>query len=89
MDVCHVLLEEPWLYGKRATQDGYLNAYSFSKDGKKISLTPLSWHQIAKHKSFKPSEPIEKLLTLVEPDLKASQHEFRPFKCWILQISVD
>jgi len=39
--------------------DGYLNAYSFSKDGQKITLAPLSHSQI--HKS-KPQKNPNKLI---------------------------
>jgi len=85
MDVCHVLLGRPWLYDRRVIHDGYLNTYSFVKDGKKITLTPLASHQMATTKPSKPTESNEKLFTLVEADLKASQHEFMPFKDWILQ----
>ena len=84
MDVCHVLLRRPWLYDRRVMHDGFLNTYSFVKDGKKITLTPLALHQMPKAKPSKTTEPPEKLLTLVEADLKASQHEFKHFKGWIL-----
>ena len=62
----------PWLYDRRVTYDGYLNTYSFVKDDKKIILSPLTPHQMPKYKPSKPTKPIEKLLTLVESDLKAS-----------------
>jgi len=60
--------------------DSYQNTYSVVKDGKKITLTPLAPHQMPKTKPSKLTETSEKLLALVEADLKASQHEFRPFK---------
>jgi len=65
MDACHVLLGRPWRYGRRVTHDGYFNTYSFVKDGKKITLTPLAPHQMPKTKPSKPIEPTKKLLTLV------------------------
>jgi len=79
-----VLLERPRLRDRRATHDGYLNTYSFVKDGKKITLTPLALYQMPKIKPSKPTESTEKRLTLVEADLNASQHEFKPFKGCIL-----
>jgi len=69
--------------------DGFRNTYSFVKDGKKITLTPLAPHQMPKTKPSKPIEPTEKLLTLVKVDLKASQHQFRPFEGWIHQASLS
>ena len=42
MDACHILLGRPWLFDRTVTHDGYLNTYSFTKDGKKITLAPLS-----------------------------------------------
>jgi len=69
--------------------DGYYNTYSFVKDGKKATLTPSSPHHMPKHKPSKPTETLEKLLTLMKSDLKASQHEFRPSKEWILQANSE
>jgi len=42
MDACHMLLERPWLYDSRVINNGYLNTYAFTMDGKKITLVPLS-----------------------------------------------
>jgi len=63
--------------------DGCLNTYSFSKDGKKITLAPLSPSQLHK---IKPSKlpHLDLLLTCSEPLLKASHHKFKAFKEWIL-----
>jgi len=41
MDACHMLLGRPWLYDRKVMHNGYLNTYSFTKDGKKITLAPL------------------------------------------------
>jgi len=41
MDACHVLLGCPWLFHRSVMHDGHLNTYTFSKDHKKITLTPL------------------------------------------------
>jgi len=40
MDACRMLLEGPWLFDHMVMHDGYLNKYSFSKDGKNITLAP-------------------------------------------------
>ena len=40
MDTCHLLLGRPWLFDRKVIHDGYLNTYTFSKDGKKITLAP-------------------------------------------------
>jgi len=34
MDACHMVLGRPWLYDRKVIHDGYLNTYSFTKDGK-------------------------------------------------------
>jgi len=87
VDVCHVLFIRPWLFDRNVIHDSYQNTCSFIKDRKKITLTPLAPHQIPKTKPLKPTKTTEKLLTIVEADLKASHYELRPFKGWILQIN--
>ena len=42
MDACHILLGRPWLFDRKVKHDGFLNTYSFSKDGKTITLAPLN-----------------------------------------------
>jgi len=49
-DACHMLLGRPWLFDHRLIHGGYLNTYSFSKDGKKITLAPLSPFQVHENK---------------------------------------
>jgi hypothetical protein len=41
MDACHILLCRPWQFDTRKFHDGFLNTYSFEKDGTKITLAPL------------------------------------------------
>ena len=53
MDACHVLLGRPWLFDRRVLHDGFLNTYTFTKDGKKITLAPLSPSQLTKSKPQK------------------------------------
>jgi len=40
MDACHIQLGRPWLSDRKVKHDGCLNTYSFSKDGKRITLAP-------------------------------------------------
>ncbi|XP_048234376.1 uncharacterized protein LOC125370955 [Ricinus communis] len=42
MHVGHILLGRPWEFDTRVFHDGFLNRYSFVKDGRKVTLTPLS-----------------------------------------------
>ena len=64
----------------------YLNTYSFTKDGKKITLAPLppsKLHEIEPQNKPKHSDL---LLSVSEPLLKASQHDSKAFKEWILSM---
>ena len=45
MDACHILLGRPWQYDRKAKHDGFLNTYSFKKDGVHIVLAPLDTRQ--------------------------------------------
>ena len=47
MDACHILLGRPWQYDQRTKHDGYLNTYSFKKDGVNIMLAPLDTRENA------------------------------------------
>ena len=63
MDACHLLFGRPWLFDRKVTNNGYLNTYSFVKDGKKITLAPLSPSQLHKKPSTKnPTDQIYSLL---------------------------
>ena len=42
MHAGHILLGRPWQFDRKAVHDGFLNRYSFVKDGRKVTLTPLS-----------------------------------------------
>jgi len=48
MDAYHILLGRLWLFDWEVIHNGYLSAYSFSKEGKKITLTLI-----------KPSQPLK------------------------------
>ena len=41
MDTCHIHLQRPWKFDRRAICDGYANAYNFMKDEIKIKLAHL------------------------------------------------
>jgi len=53
MDACHMLLGRPWLFDQKVTHNGYLNTYSFTKDGKKVTLSSLTPSQLQKAKPQK------------------------------------
>ena len=42
MHAGHILLGRPWQFDGKAIHDGFLNRYSFVKDGRKVTLAPLS-----------------------------------------------
>ena len=42
MHAGHILLGRPWQFNRKAVYDGFLNRYSFVKDGRKVTLTPPS-----------------------------------------------
>ncbi|KAF8048350.1 hypothetical protein N665_2555s0001 [Sinapis alba] len=46
MDYVHILLGRPWQYDKRAIHDGFTNKHAFQHKGKKITLVPLTPHEI-------------------------------------------
>ena len=78
MDACHVLLGRPWLFDRRVIHDGRMNTYTFHKDQKKITLTPLK----SAH-SLKPKNDPYKDVFLTTL-LKSQLHEYEAFKEWIL-----
>ncbi|XP_042446416.1 uncharacterized protein LOC122031363 [Zingiber officinale] len=45
MQASHLILGRPWQFDRRTTHDGYKNRYNFSKDGRNITLAPLTPHQ--------------------------------------------
>ncbi|XP_023768585.1 uncharacterized protein LOC111917165 [Lactuca sativa] len=44
MDACHILLGRPWQFDRRTKHDGYLNTYTFKKEGVNVQLVPLDVH---------------------------------------------
>ncbi|KAK1648873.1 hypothetical protein QYE76_066678 [Lolium multiflorum] len=46
MTVCHMLLDRPWQFDKKAIHDGYSNAYTFTVKDKKFELRPMTPSQI-------------------------------------------
>jgi len=66
--------------------NGFLNIYSFTKDGKKITLALLPPSKLHEIKPQNKSKQADLLLSMSEPILKASQHEFKAFKVWILSM---
>jgi len=41
MDACHILLGRPWQFDRCTKHDGYLNTYTFKKEGVNVQLVPL------------------------------------------------
>jgi hypothetical protein len=46
MTACHLLLGRPWQFDKGAIHDGISNEYHFQMEGKKVTLHPMSPHEI-------------------------------------------
>ncbi|XP_012831508.1 PREDICTED: uncharacterized protein LOC105952492 [Erythranthe guttata] len=46
MQASHILLGRPWQFDRRTVHDGYKNRYSFTKDGRRITLAPLPPRQV-------------------------------------------
>jgi len=65
MDACHMLLGRPWLFDRKVINNGYLHTYSFTKDGKKNTLThyPLP-SSIKNHPQKSPTDQICSLLSV-------------------------
>jgi len=78
MDESHVLLGRPWLFDRRVIHDGRMNAYTFHKDQKKITLTALKSAHSLKPKN---NPHMDVFLTTL---LKSQLHEYEAFKDWIL-----
>ena len=72
------------MFDRRVSHNGFLNTYYFTKDGKKITLVPLSHSQLTKAKPQKNQDQTQLLLILGEPYLKTSQHEFKDLREWLL-----
>jgi len=80
MDACHILLGRPWLYDCKVMHNGYLNTYSFTKDGKKITLAPLTPSKLHEIQPQTKPKQADCFVSVSEPILKAFQHEFKAFK---------
>ena len=46
MQASHILLGRPWQYDRKAIHDGVKNRYTIVKDGKTITLVPLTPQQV-------------------------------------------
>ena len=46
MQTSHILLRRPWQYDRKAVHDGVRNRYTIVKDGKTITLVPLTPKQV-------------------------------------------
>jgi len=89
MDACHDLLGRPWMYDRKAMHNGFLNKYAFTKGGNKITVVPLSPSKLYKSKPQKKPEHSSCLLTFSEPPIKASNHDFRAFREWMMNVQEE
>jgi len=48
MDVCHLLLGQPWQFDRKVVHDGENNTYKFEKDGIKRTLVPFKEESTAR-----------------------------------------
>ena len=48
MHAGHILLGRPWQYDRKVIHDGFKNRYNFVKDGKSVTLVPLTPKQVYK-----------------------------------------
>ena len=67
MQASHILLGRPWQFDRHTIHDGYTNRYTFTKDGRKVTLAPLLPHQV-----FEEQRQIKKS---IEATLKKSENE--------------
>jgi len=84
MDACHILLGRLGLFDRKVKHGGCQNIYTLLKDSWKITLAPLAPHQIMKPKHKEDPKGGEMLLSLLEPTLLSSHHEFKSLKEMIL-----
>ena len=69
MHAGHILLGRLWQYDRKVMHDGFRNRYNFVKDGKSVTLVPLSPKQVYKDKM--------KLLSEVEKKRKSEAETSR------------
>jgi len=73
MDACHIMFGKLWLFDRKVIHDGYLNTYSISKKGKKVTLVPIP----PSHLLMPPNAPPTNLLLKPYPQIE-SYHTFHP-----------
>jgi len=56
MDVCHILLDKPWLFDNHVIHDGHANTYALKFKGRSLTLAPLPPPKPLKIKQRKGSE---------------------------------
>ncbi|XP_074314382.1 uncharacterized protein LOC141649593 [Silene latifolia] len=66
MDACHILLGRPWEFDRSIVHHGRNNTYSFTKDGQRITLTPLALATPPKSSEKAPTNQINGTLLLRE-----------------------
>jgi len=78
MDASHVLSGRPLLFHRSVMPDGQLNTYTFAKDHKKITLTPL------KPTSQRKPQDTPSMDVFLTTLLYSQLYEYDDFKDWIL-----
>ena len=78
MHACNVLLGRLWLFDRSVMHDGRLSTYTFTKDHKKITLTPLKPTSQTKPRD---TPSMDDFLTTL---LYSQLCEYDDFKEWIL-----
>lgn len=91
MDTCHILLGRPWQYDRRTKNDGYLNTYTFKKEGISVQLVPLDIRYMGTEalilsksaflyftRSENPTMIFELLVAEVNPSTTESSSEVQP-----------
>ena len=84
MDTCHIMFGRPWLFDRKVIHDGYLNTYSFSKEGKKVTLVPIPPSKLLKPSNAPPTNLLLKSYPQIEsyhtlhPPLTHSVRVYKP-----------
>lgn len=91
MDACHILLGQPWQYDRKTKHDGYLNNYTFKKEGVNVQLVPLDTRDVGTEaliltksafldftRAIKPTLMFSLLITEANPTATEPPREVQP-----------
>ena len=51
MYASHILLGRPWQYDRHVIHDGFKNRYSFQKDGRYVTLVPMTAKKVFEYQN--------------------------------------